>query len=73
MNGTCVASSVTACPEGFYTDKESFKCEQCSSSCKDCEFDAGQCVECWEFWASNILNWKDYTCVSECPKDTYFD
>jgi hypothetical protein len=54
-------------------NKESFSCEQCSSLCEDCEFDAGSCVDCWEFTTSNILNWLSFTCVTECSNETFFN
>lgn len=54
-------------------DLENLECKQCSSACKDCEFEEGFCVECWDFYESNMINWLDFSCVSECPEGTYED
>lgn len=48
-------------------------CELCDWKCADCELSATECFDCWDSVTPNILNWLNFTCVSECPEGTYYD
>lgn len=71
--GKCVDDTVVACSEHFYLNNVTKMCELCDWSCADCELSATECFDCWDSVTPNILNWLNFTCVSECPEGTYFD
>lgn len=62
-----------ACSEHFYLNNVTKMCELCDWKCADCELSATECFDCWDSVTPNILNWLNFTCVSECPAGTYYD
>jgi proprotein convertase subtilisin/kexin type 5 len=73
QNGSCVENNLNACPKGYFVDQKLKSCRKCSSTCKDCEFGESNCVSCWEFLGSNLVDWKSFTCVKSCSNGTYYN
>ena len=74
ISGNCVGVKDGSCPtEGFFSDTETLRCEQCDSQCRDCDEKADYCVACFDFFDKPLVDWLNYKCVAECPAATYFD
>lgn len=57
------------CPEHFYADCESNKCEECDSSCKTCfAGSSAYCMKCADnFYRDTVKGW----CVEKCTEKYY--